>query len=308
MTTLSLRICWASLLAIAPLCSSAKDPWTCEHAVASPDTPGLDQLSPRPLTPLRYQGKFTGAALLRRYLPKSGKFLELGAGNFDLEMLKLAIGSPRRDITITDLDEDLPQEYQDFLRDRVYEYLTDTVDRRGHLESYFDPRIKDYLSRIDLPLRAALSASPSRIMEWLIPLDLSHLLPQNFHTIGGFSNHKVFPFPDQHFDGIVMTKGLCDCQPNEQTLCGGIPTSMEGLTLFLSEVSRSLNHSNPQAAAVLQGCYYGRSLGTDPATKPYFSLGVFNQAIAAVEAKFPMLEFRYLEFDSLYAGLHISPR
>jgi hypothetical protein len=68
-------------------------------------------------------------------------------------------------------------------------------------------------------------------------------------------NTEPFRLRDNSQDLVVMNKGLCLCADKieKKHTCGGISTSVEGMTKFFMEVARVLNKDNPYAIAMLQG-------------------------------------------------------
>jgi hypothetical protein len=130
--------------------------------------------------------------------------------------------------------------------------------------------------------------------------EIRHAQPKNLH-LASVNNADPVLFPDNGFDGILMVRGLCNCNADEERTCGGLPINVEGLSSFFKEVARILNKKNPFAVAVLQGAYRKDEDSNG------LKLVMIERALRILEKAYPDVQVSYIDKAGMYSGILLRP-
>jgi hypothetical protein len=105
-------------------------------------------------------------------------------------------------------------------------------------------------------------------------------------TYKKLDNTKPFELLQNHFDIIVMNKGLCHCD-GSATNCAGIDLRCEMVPDFLEQVADKLNKNNPNAIVFLHGQSKGFPVEA-------FSQRTWNDAISKASNSYPAVDMKMI--------------
>lgn len=109
-------------------------------------------------------------------------------------------------------------------------------------------------------------------------------------------NTKRFPFESDHFDTIVLRRGMCVC--NAGKACAGFCATTEEAKFFFREVIRVLDKSNPKSRAILHGSYR--------VTEEI--LDTWKRYMSELEAEYPVLVSFHYNDQGRFILTEIVPR
>ncbi len=275
----------------------------CEMLLGSggPRSHGL-KLRPK----VNFEDDVTTANFLREFLPSKGSILELSAGTIAVEVIDHLVLNPDIKFLATDISDEFYDQIDSELSEHFIHQLGDRRSlRRSPFLNTLSPKVSSRVNRLSPLERESFRESPVEAYLDIISPQLQEFLPANLEVRSDFDNSEALPFPDSYFDGLVMTRGLCDCH-SRGPLCGGIAANSRDLSRFFLEVGRVLNATNPRATAVLQGCYFD-SIRLEEGADPLLKINDLERAIKIFERRYPYFQVRYLELlGGFYGGLVIS--
>jgi hypothetical protein len=114
----------------------------------------------------------------------------------------------------------------------------------------------------------------------------------NFVAMHMDHNHRL-PIPSGSVDLVLMRRGLCLC--HGATLCGGLRPHVPTMRRFFADVYRTLDPSNPNAVAYLQG-------SAGPSTR----VETFRQAAAEAMTRDPRIRVEFVEEAGIWHAVRIT--